>query len=71
MMPETHLHANEASWRKLQSNKLRRLAKKRGLTLRKSDYGYSLVDGFRNRVADRNDLTLREVEEHLSQAQDA
>jgi hypothetical protein len=66
-MAEEGRKANEARWRKLRSNKLRRLAKQRGLSLRESDYGYSLVDALRNPVAGRNDLTLDEVEQHLAQ----
>jgi hypothetical protein len=52
---------------KLRRNKLRRLARARGLDLRHSDYGYSLIDRARNRLEGRNDLTLDEVETHLAE----
>jgi hypothetical protein len=50
---------------RLRHNALRRRARQRGLELRHSDYGYSLIDGDRRRVGDRNDLTLDEVAKHL------
>lgn len=49
----------------LRSNELRRRARRRGYELRHSDHGYSLIDAGRNRVGDRNDLTLDEVAAHL------
>jgi len=57
--------ANEERANKLQHNALRRRARAQGYELRRSDYGYSLIDGERNRVGDRNDLTLAEVAAHL------
>lgn len=60
------VNATRAS--RLQHNTLRRLARQRGLELRHSDYGYSLIDGNRERVAGRNDLTLDEVAKHLDAA---
>ena len=57
--------ANEERANKLQHNALRRRARAHGYELRRSDYGYSLIDGERARVSDRNDLTLAEVAAHL------
>jgi hypothetical protein len=48
--------------------RLRRRARARGLTVRHSDYGYSLIDGAQDRVGGRNKLTLDEVEAHLGSA---
>jgi hypothetical protein len=56
--------ANKERADKLQHNALRR-ARAHGYELRRSDYGYSLIDGERARVDDRNDLTLAEVAAHL------
>jgi hypothetical protein len=50
---------------KLRRNALRRRARTRGLELRHSDSGYSLIDADRNRVDGRRDLTLDEVEKRL------
>jgi hypothetical protein len=52
---------------KLQRNGLRRLARGRGLELRESSYGFSLVDGYKNRVDGRNDLTLDEIKGYLTE----
>lgn len=60
--------ANKERADKLQHNALRRRARARGFELRRSDYGYSLIDGDRARVGDRNDLTLEEVAAHLDAA---
>jgi hypothetical protein len=60
--------ANAASAEKLRLRSLRRTAQARGLELRHSAYGYSLIDGERNRVAGRNDLTLDDVARHLDAA---
>jgi hypothetical protein len=49
----------------LRKNDLRRRARAQGLELRHSDYGYSLVDGSRQRIEGRSDLTLDEVAKHL------
>jgi len=49
----------------LRRNDLRRRARAQGLELRHSDYGYSLIDGGRQRVDGRNDLTLEEVAKRL------
>ena len=57
--------ANATRSSRLQHNELRRRARAHGLELRHSDYGYSLIDGERQRVAGRNDLTLDEVAKHL------
>jgi hypothetical protein len=54
--------ANEAMRDKLRRNSLRRRARGRGLELRQSAYGYSLIDSARNRLEDRNDMSLDEVE---------
>jgi hypothetical protein len=60
--------ANASRSSRLQHNTLRRRARQRGLELRHSSYGYSLIDGDRQRVAGRNDLTLDEVAAHLDAA---
>ena len=60
--------ANAESAEKLRSKSLRRRARARGLELRHSDHGYSLVDTERNRVGGRNDLSLDEVATHLEAA---
>ena len=57
---------NKAKAHKLQRNGLRRLARERGLDLRESSYGFSLVDANKNRVDDRNDLTLDEIRVYLT-----
>jgi|1185.fasta_scaffold611441_3 hypothetical protein len=57
--------ANKERADKLRHNALRRRARAFGLELRRSDYGYSLIDGERARVGDRNDMTLDEVAAHL------
>jgi hypothetical protein len=57
---------NTAKANKLRRNDLRRLARGRGLDLRESSYGFSLVDSHRKRVDDRNDLTLDEIEDYLA-----
>ena len=58
--------ANEAMRDKLRRNTLQRRARARGLELRHSAYGYSLIDAARNRVEGRNDMTLDEVEACLA-----
>ena len=60
--------ANQERSDKLRHNALRRRARAFGLELRRSDYGYSLIDGERARVGDRNDMTLDEVAAHLDSA---
>lgn len=40
----------------------------RGLELRHTTYGYALIDGARQRVDDRNDLTLDDVETLLARS---
>jgi hypothetical protein len=60
--------ANRDMAHTLQRNTLRRTARARGLELRHSDYGYSLIDSSRARVDGRNDLTLDEVAAHLGAA---
>lgn len=57
--------ANEAKTEKLRRSSLGRRAGARGFELRHSSYGYALIDSARNRVADRSDLTLDEVESWL------
>ena len=52
----------------LRLTRLRRRARARGLTVRHSDYGYSLIDGAQDRLGGRSDLTLDEVEAHLAGA---
>lgn len=58
--------ANEAKTRKLRHGSLRRHASARGLELRHSAHGYSLIDSTRNRVERRNDMTLDDVESYLA-----
>lgn len=57
--------ANSDMAHKLQRNNLRRRARSRGLELRHSAYGYSLIDAARKPLDGRNDLTLDEVARHL------
>lgn len=57
--------ANEAKTDKLRRSNLQRQARARGLELRHSAYGYSLVDRAHERVDGRNDLTLDDVESRL------
>jgi hypothetical protein len=57
--------ANATRNDRLLHTELRRRARQRGLELRHSDYGYSLIDAQRQRVAGRNDMTLAEVAKHL------
>jgi hypothetical protein len=58
--------ANTDKAEKLQLGSLRRSARARGLELRSSASGYSLVEKDRTRVDGRNDLTLAEVARYLS-----
>ena len=60
--------ANEEMAHVLRRNTLKRQARARGLELRHSAYGYSLIDASRTQVDGRNDLTLDEVEAHLAAA---
>jgi hypothetical protein len=63
--------ANTEMAHKLRRNSLQRRARASGLELRHSAYGYALIDAARNRVDNRNDLTLDEVAVHLDAASDA
>jgi hypothetical protein len=65
---ETWAGANEAKNEKLQRHSLERRARAQGLELRHSEYGYALLDPARNRIDDRNDLTLEEVESCLARS---
>jgi len=58
--------ANEAKTETLRRRHLQRRARTLGLELRHSAYGYALIDAERNRVEDRSDLTLDEVESRLA-----
>jgi hypothetical protein len=58
--------ANEAKREQLQRNNLQRLARAQGLELRHSAYGYALLDLAHERIDDRNDMTLEEVESCLA-----
>jgi hypothetical protein len=60
--------ANAQKVEMLRLTRLRRRARAHGLTVRHSDYGYSLIDGARDRVGGRVDLTLDDVEAHLGGA---
>jgi hypothetical protein len=57
--------ADQAKSEKLRRKSLERLAGANGLELRHSAYGYALIDSTRNRVEDRSDMTLDEVESWL------
>lgn len=57
--------ANQAKADKLRRKNLQRLAGARGLELRHSAYGYSLIDSARHRIEDRSDMTLDEIESCL------
>ncbi len=59
--------ANDAKLEKLSRSSLQRRARARGFELRHSDYGYMLIDGTRERVDDRTNMTLAEVESWLDQ----
>jgi hypothetical protein len=61
--------ANAEKVEKIRRNRLQRQARARGLEVRHSAYGYSLIDTARNRIGDRNDLTLDDVERQLDGAQ--
>ena len=50
---------------KLRRKNLSRLARARNLELRHSSYGYSLIDAARNRIDDRSDMSLNDVESYL------
>jgi hypothetical protein len=63
---ETWPGANEAKQQKLRRNKLQRLARAQGLELRHSAYGYALLNPAHERIDDRNDMTLEEVESCLA-----
>jgi hypothetical protein len=58
--------ANQAKADKLRGNELARRARARGLELRRSAYGYALIDGARRQIEGRNDMTLDEVESRLA-----
>jgi len=57
--------ANEAKAEKLRRKDLQRRASTRGLELRHSDSGYALIDSARQRIDDRADMTLDEIESCL------
>ena len=57
--------ANEAKAEKLRRSGLQRRARKRGLEIRQSAYGYALIDAARKHIEDRSDMTLDEVESWL------
>jgi hypothetical protein len=57
--------ANAAKTEKLLRARLQRNARGRGLQLRHSAHGYSLVDTAQARVEGRGDMTLAEVESWL------
>ena len=57
--------ANDAKAEKLRRNNLQRLARTRGLELRHSAYGYSLIDTARKPIDARNNMTLDEIESWL------
>jgi hypothetical protein len=63
---ETWAGANEAKDEKLLRNTLQRRARAQGLELRHSDNGYALLDSAHQRIDDRDDLTLEEVESCLT-----
>jgi hypothetical protein len=63
---ESWAGANDDKDEKLLRNDLQRRARAQGLELRHSEYGYALLDPARNRIDDRSDLTLKEVESCLA-----
>ena len=65
-MEEDWSRANETKVDKLRRNSLQRQARARGLELRHSAHGYSLIDRAHERVDGRNDMTLAEVESRLA-----
>ena len=60
--------ANEAKSEKLQRSSLQRRARAHGLQLRRSSYGYALIDTAHKPLDDRNNLSLDEVESRLDKA---
>ena len=58
-------NAPPAKAEKLRRNNLQRLARTRGLELRHSAYGYSLIDTARKPIDARNNMTLDEIESWL------
>jgi hypothetical protein len=58
--------ANESKSETLRRRNLQRRARTLGLELRRSAHGYALIDASRNRIDDRNDLSLAEVEARLA-----
>ena len=60
--------ANDAKTEKLRGRSLQRRAGARGLGLRHSAYGYALIDSTHQRIENRNDMTLDEVESWLDRA---
>ena len=56
---------NEQKVEKLRTNSLRQRARRFGLELRHSTNGYALIDRAGNRIDDRNDMTLNEIEARL------
>lgn len=59
--------ANAEKAEKLLLRSLKRQAGAQGLELRHSAYGYALIDSARNRVEERNDMTLAEVTSRLKE----
>jgi hypothetical protein len=60
--------ANSAKADKLRLQTLKRRAHAHGFEVRHSAYGYALIDAARERVDDRSDLTLDDVESLLARA---
>jgi hypothetical protein len=67
---ETWSGANEARFQKLRVNKARRVARNQGLSLRESDYGFSLVDGLKGHIVvdGKPHMDLDGVESYLKRA---
>jgi hypothetical protein len=62
---EDYRGANEAKAERLLRNDLQRRARARGFELRHSAYGYALIDSARQRIEDRSDMTLDEIQSWL------
>lgn len=60
--------ANQAKADSLRHRTLQRRAGALGIEVRHSAYGYALIDSARNRIDERSDMTLDEIESWLAKA---
>ncbi len=65
---ETWAGANEAKDEKLRERRLKRRADSGGFQLRHSDHGWALIDRHRKPVGGRNDHSLEELENLVTEA---